>query len=490
MGRLSDITSKKYLAAVPPLIAFAGAVVSAKATSMSMLIAGSILIGVTLSTISIAQAIPSEVLPLKYRALAQGLCGMAGTIGGLVGSLGGGAVTNVASDGWRWIFWMQAIFHGITSVGFFLFYWPRANTEYPNITLKEIVWICDPIGSVLFILGATLTLLAMDWASGTYDGSDPHIVAPLTIGLVILAAFCAYEWKGRADGLVAHVFFRRNANFALAVFAYAVEGWIFYSAVNSVVPQIVLYLGWEDDSWDISVRQLSFQLVIFFTPILLSWYATRFKDLKSPLLVTWISFLAVSIFYSCVKPSLDKGQIVINVVGGFGQAGPLTLLPAVIQYTAPHAFLSTATGLAFSARAIGGAFGSAVLDAIINGRINAHYASAVSGAAIDAGLPQSSVEALLEAIANSLTRESVPGATEDVWNAALDASHNEYAHAFRLAWASVIPFVVLALIALAFLKGVKELMTEKVEATVEKLKVELDEDTEKGVGSKIAEMHL
>lgn len=83
VGRLSDVLDRKYLAAVPPLIAFVGAVISAKATSMSMLIGGGILIGTTLSTISIVQAIPSEILPLKYRALANGFAFMGGAIGGL-----------------------------------------------------------------------------------------------------------------------------------------------------------------------------------------------------------------------------------------------------------------------------------------------------------------------------------------------------------------------------------------------------------------------
>ena len=83
VGRLSDILDRKYLAAIPPLIAFAGAVISAKATDMNMLIGGGILIGVTLSTISIVQAIPSEILPLKYRPLAQGFAGMGGTVGGM-----------------------------------------------------------------------------------------------------------------------------------------------------------------------------------------------------------------------------------------------------------------------------------------------------------------------------------------------------------------------------------------------------------------------
>jgi hypothetical protein len=145
-----------------------------------------------------------------------------------------------------------------------------------------------------------------------------------------------------------------------------------------------------------------------------------------------------------------------------------------VQFTAPHAFLSTATGLAFSARAIGGAFGSAVLDAIINGRLAAHYASAVGAAAVGAGLPAESVGALLEAIAAGETGggggdHGVKGATEGVWIAAVQESRAQYAQAYRLAWASIIPFVVLATVAVVCMRGVRELMTEKVEATVERV---------------------
>lgn len=172
------------------------------------------------------------------------------------------------------------------------------------------------------------------------------------------------------------------------------------------------------------------------------------------------------ILYANVKPSWSSVQLGINVLAGIGQAGPLTLLPACIQYTAPHAFLSTATGMAFSFRAIGGAMGSAVLNAIISGRLAGHYAPAVGAAAVAAGLPESSVPSLLAALeAGSLT--GVEGANPGVWAAALDASHWQYAYAYRLAYASIIPFVVVAIVAIIFMRGVKELMTEKVEATVE-----------------------
>ncbi|KAJ7090382.1 MFS general substrate transporter [Mycena belliarum] len=464
IGRLSDVLDRKYLAGVPPLIAFAGAVMSARAESMSILIGGGVLIGTTLSTIAIVQAIPSEILPLKFRALANGFAFLAGSFGGLVGVLGSGGVTNINPSGWRNIFWIQAAFHGLTAVGLLFFYWPPPS-DYPRLSLRELVWACDPIGSLLMTAGTTLLLLAFDWAGGTFQWHDPHVLGPLITGVVLLVLFGLYEWKGRTDGIVAHVFFERGPNFGLSVFAFAVEGFVFYSAVNSVVPQIVLNLGFESNSWRISVRQLSYNLLIIVTSLPVTWYATKYKDLKSPLLVTFFFFLVVSICYATITPELNKAQIGYNILTGIGQSGPLTLIVALTQFTAPHQFLSTATGLAFSARAIGGAFGSAILDAIINNKLASHDAD-VGSAVVAAGLPAGSVPALLRALKSGMLA-SVPGISDAIINAATHTSRNAYARAYRFAWIPVIPFVVAAMVCIACLKGVEELMTEHVEATVE-----------------------
>lgn len=170
---------------------------------------------------------------------------------------------------------------------------------------------------------------------------------------------------------------------------------------------------------------------------------------------------------------MSHAQIGYNVISGVGQSGPLTLLVAAVQFTAPHEFLSCATGLAFSARAIGGAFGSAVLDAIINGKLGSTLNQDITKAATGAGLPSSSVEALLTALSSgsATALAAVPGINNDIIAAAENASHWAYAHAYRLAWSSIIPFVVLALVAVACLRGVRELMTERVEATVEHVPV-------------------
>jgi len=80
------------------------------------------------------------------------------------------------------------------------------------------------------------------------------------------------------------------------------------------------------------------------------------------------------------------------------------------------------------------------------------------------------VLAVIEGLQSGTGFTNVPGMNATIEAAALDASHWAYAHAYRLAWASIIPFIVLALVSVIFLQGVKELMTEKVEATVEHIK--------------------
>ena len=109
-----------------------------------------------------------------------------------MGQLGAGAVTNVDSDGWRDIFWMQAAFHGATAILMITCYFPPRRSDYPKMNFMEILWSLDPIGAVLFVGGATLIILALDWTGGTYAWRDAHVIAPLVIGIVLLILFGVY----------------------------------------------------------------------------------------------------------------------------------------------------------------------------------------------------------------------------------------------------------------------------------------------------------
>ena len=87
---------------------------------------------------------------------------------------------------------MQAAFHGATVLMLLAFYPPPRRSDYPTMTLMGYVWSLDPIGAILFVGGATLALLALDWSGGAYAWHDAHVVAPLVIGLILLVAFGLY----------------------------------------------------------------------------------------------------------------------------------------------------------------------------------------------------------------------------------------------------------------------------------------------------------
>ena len=81
------------------------------------------------------------------------------------------------------------------------------------------------------------------------------------------------------------------------------------SAVNSVTPQIVLHLGFESSSWIISIRQLAYSITSLVASIPITLYATKFKDLKYPLLATFGLFLVVVVCYGCITPTWNHAQI-------------------------------------------------------------------------------------------------------------------------------------------------------------------------------------
>ena len=109
------------------------------------------------------------------------------------------------------------------------------------------------------------TILSLWYAMGDLNPFD-H-----SLGLTLLA-----EWKERNDGLVPHAFFKGSPNFALSISAFAVEGWLFYGAVNSVTPQIVLDLGLRTSPGNLhlATRIQPSHTLLLYTPDVRSAYET------------------------------------------------------------------------------------------------------------------------------------------------------------------------------------------------------------------------
>ena len=110
------------------------------------------------------------------------------------------------------------------------------------------------------------------------------------------------------------------------------------------------------------------------------------------------------------------------------------------------------------------------MGAIVNTYVENHYVTEVSSAAVSAGLPLESAPSFVNAMRLKMVVENIPGITPGILDAATRESRWVYARAYRLAWWSMVPLIVLAIASLYFIRNVKELMTENVEATVEHVK--------------------
>ncbi|KAF6224762.1 hypothetical protein HO133_009956 [Letharia lupina] len=98
------------------IFSIAGAV----STNMHMFIAFRFLNGITVGAIVLNPCIVGDLFVTERRGNAMAIEGIAPLIGPVLGPVIGGYVSQAI--GWRWLFWLAAIFAGVTEIGFLAFF--------------------------------------------------------------------------------------------------------------------------------------------------------------------------------------------------------------------------------------------------------------------------------------------------------------------------------------------------------------------------------
>lgn len=114
--------------------------------------------------------------------------------------------------------------------------------------------------------------------------------------------------------------------------------------------------------------------------------------------------------------------------------------------TLPTEDIGAALGALGSIRSGGASAATAIYQTILNNKLNSLLTPAMVNAAIQAGLPQSSLSSF-EAQISSGDFSSVAGMNSSILAAADDAKALAAAHAFKYVWYAVIAFACVALIA-------------------------------------------
>lgn len=99
---------------------------------------------------------------------------------------------------YKWVFRLGMILCGVAFVLCILFYQPPTPQQAIEVSKIDLMRQIDYIGIILFAGGLGSVLMGVIWAAGVYPASDPHVIAPIVVGIVCLAGF-AFWCSQRGD---------------------------------------------------------------------------------------------------------------------------------------------------------------------------------------------------------------------------------------------------------------------------------------------------
>ncbi|KAF7975435.1 hypothetical protein HWV62_9565 [Athelia sp. TMB] len=194
-GRLSDIFGRKATLIV----------------AMSTFVVGSLAAGFSRNIVElivfrgVAGAGGGGILSLAQIIMSD--IGIIGTVTATANAIGpplGGALAQKAS--WRWCFWLNVPI-ALASMVVVQFSLPLKRVQGD---IKGKLRAIDYLGAALTLAGCALIILPLIWGGVTFPWSSPTILAPLLSGLLVVALFCLWEWRGARLPIVPMYIFKHR----------------------------------------------------------------------------------------------------------------------------------------------------------------------------------------------------------------------------------------------------------------------------------------
>lgn len=395
-----------------------------------------------------------------------------GIAAGLISTL----LTEHAS--WRYIYYIGVIYAGITLVGTYIFYYPPQGSEdMVGKSFGEVLRNFDYVGSVLFVLGLPVFILAFSWA-GTpgHDWNSASVIAPLVVGAVTLLTAFIYEMRF-ANPAYAFMPARLMLNFreySAHCVAGFVSGLIYYAGIV-LIPQADLYIfGLSPHRLGLWLLPNGFGQFVGSTMVPGMLHLT-----KTPKLFICGSVFLQTLFTGLYTWAIPNHPGAWQAFQFFGQGCFDSIITCSVVNISLHvrqSDLGAAMGVFGAARNLGGCIGIAVFSTILSGTASPKLSSLIPAAARANGYQGHDIGSLIEAA--RLGALGVPHAFEQfkidlspaAATAVIQAFRDSYAYAYRMVFYSTIPFGVISFVVCLFIKDAGKYMTNHVSIHIKKRK--------------------
>ncbi|KAI1106032.1 fungal trichothecene efflux pump [Jackrogersella minutella] len=463
-GRLSDRFGRRWLAIGANLLGIIGGIVACTAKDMNVLIGANVLLGLASGPPASYPLLTGELATNKTKYLATVLVVIPNVIATGFGAYLGQRIAIQTT--WRWIFIIYIIFMVPGTALFYFFYFPPSFTQMHGKEVKAVDEIkkIDFIGVLLLVAGLALFLLGVSWGGQPLAWNSATILGLLISGFVCLVAFVLYEVYGGAERpIIPMHFFKDLTGFTPIVIISAVTGCLNVALQitwPSAVTRVFGESDWETTAWLTTTVAFGAWAGIVFV----GSFFHIIRHIRWQLIIGCMWMSAFIGAMASIDPS-KQGQaaafsFLATIPVGWGEV--VTML--MVQYVASDMDLGVAFAVVSSMRSIVGSIFTAAFTAEIANKLPLKLTSIVVPAVTAAGLPESSVTALLSAVSagTAAALEAVPGMNDDILAVASASIAKAYAASYVYPFYTGLALGLVSLIAAIAIRDFDHHLTDHV----------------------------
>lgn len=361
-GRVSDFTGRKPLLLALLAIFFIGSLGSSLSPNIICLVVFRAFTGVGGGgLITVGQIIISDVVSLRDRGKYQGMLGVIVVFAQGLGPVVGGVLAQKATwrDQYRIMLPLSAVAGAVA--------WRFLPLKHVGGDWKRKVKAIDWIGAALSLIATLLMVLGLSWAGGSYPWSDPHVLAPLILGVAFAVGFVLWQWKGCTEARPAlmPLTMYRNRIVVGAALTQATNGWLQYVQLFFIPQFYQLAYGYTPIvAAALTIPLLGLQTITSSVAGLVMSKTGRYREL---LLTGWACWaIGLGLFSLLDENSGKDKQIGFALLTGFGMGQTLQPGLVALQGAVPRKDMAVVTAMRNFLRNLGGAIGLAIGSSIVS----------------------------------------------------------------------------------------------------------------------------
>ncbi|MET9149002.1 MFS transporter [Streptomyces sp. NPDC004042] len=352
-GRLGDLYGKRLVLNISLVVMTVGSLVCALSDSVTPMVTGRALQGVSMGVIPLGISVMRDVLPPQKLGSAMAIMSSSLGIGGALG-LPVAAIVAEKTD-WHALFWASAVL-GVVVLALILLIVPAAEVRGTGTF--------DAIGALVLSGGLACLMLAIskggDWGWGSHT----------TLGLfgasvVLLLAWAAWELRRSSPLIDLRTSARRPV--LMTNLASIVVGFAMYSS-QLIIPQLLQL----PKATGFGLGQSMLASGLWMAPsglvmMIASSYAAKISAARGPKVSLLAGSLVIAVGYALALPLMKNvwGVLAFSCVVTVGVGFAFASMPALIMSSVPPTETAAANGLNSLMRAIGTSTSAAVVGVIL-----------------------------------------------------------------------------------------------------------------------------